>query len=87
LLFSATITFKRITRKHKLEKMVRMSGLKSAAQIVAAWGTKMPFVTKVDKTLEAARKFKDYICQDDDFGMEPAAMMKPWMLTIRPLKF
>jgi hypothetical protein len=55
----------------KLEKMVRMSGLKSAAQIVAACGTKMPFETKVDKTLEAARKFRDYILADEEFELEP----------------
>jgi hypothetical protein len=56
----------------KLEKMVRMSGLKSAAQIVAACGAKMPFETKVDKTLEAAKKFRDYILADDEIDMEPA---------------
>jgi len=61
----------------KLEKMVRMSGLKSAAQIVAACGTKMPFETKLDKTLEAARKFSDYILADDDFGLEPPEPPEP----------
>jgi hypothetical protein len=50
----------------RLDRMVRMSGLKSAAQIVAGCGTKMPFETKVDKTLEAARKFSNYI-NDDEF--------------------
>lgn len=61
----------------KLEKMVRMSGLKSAAQIVAASGTKMSFETKVDKTLEAARIFRDYILADDEFGLEPPEPPEP----------
>ena len=51
-----------------------MSGIKSAAQIVAACGAKMPFETKIYKTLEAARVFGEYI-NDGEFepsDMEPA---------------
>lgn len=54
----------------KIEQMARMSGLKSAAQIAATCGAKISFEAKVDKTLEAARKFKGYICQGDELGLE-----------------
>ena len=53
----------------KLERMVKMSCVKSASNLFT--GSKIPFDERADKVIEMARKFKDYICQEDEFDLEP----------------
>ena len=55
--------------------MVKMSCLKSASNLFS--GSKIPFEQRADKVIEMAKKFKDYICQDDDFGLEPPESADP----------
>ncbi len=59
----------------KLDRMVRMSCVKSASNLFT--GSKIPFDERADKVIEMARKFKDYILADDDFGLEPAEPLDP----------
>ncbi len=59
----------------KLDRMVRMSCVKSASNLFT--GSKIPFDERGDKVIEMARKFKDYICHDDDVGLEPTEPLEP----------
>lgn len=59
----------------RLDKMVKMSCLKSASNLFS--GSKIPFEQRADKVIEMAKKFRDYICQDDDFGLEPPEPADP----------
>lgn len=59
----------------KNEKMVKMSCVKSASNLFT--GSKIPFDERADKVIEMARKFKDYILGDDEFGLEPPEPPEP----------
>ncbi|MGD2091522.1 MAG: hypothetical protein PVH61_35445 [Candidatus Aminicenantes bacterium] len=59
----------------KHERMVKMSCVKSASNLFT--GSKIPFEERADKVIEMARKFKDYICQEDEFDLEPPEPPEP----------
>ena len=55
----------------RLEKMVKMSCLKSASNLFS--GSKIPFEDRADKVIEMAKKFEKYI----DDGFEPDELVPP----------
>lgn len=51
----------------RLNKIVKMSSLRSASRVL--FGSKIPYKSRANKTLEIAKKFENYI-NDDDFDEE-----------------